>query len=357
MNRFLLVLLFSLSSLLAWPAEAQNPALLRISPAVGSLAVNQVLDLVVEIENVEDLYGFDVWVTYDPAVVEVVDANPSQDGIQASLGLLMDPGFVVLNIADNTVGRLQFAMTQLNPSEPKSGEGVLVVFKLRGKQAGSSALEIIRSDLSRRDGTAIPATTAGGQVTVSTAAGVQPATTSIPTQDPGTPLVAFTQPPLQAPATSTPAPVSAGQTPQETATPTPVVPTDTPLALAATALVETATTTSVTVAAALPTEASASLPTPEATEALPQDTPSVTAEPTVALAAVAATATSDGQGLAAATTSRSETSQSTDLRSGDAGRPERTLLVVGVVAVLLAAAIAGLIVIVLRRQRQEGMSG
>ena len=67
------------------------------------------------------LIRLDLALTFDPNVVEVVDADPNQAGVQAALGTFLDSGFVVLNAADNVTGTLRFAMTQLNPSQPKSG--------------------------------------------------------------------------------------------------------------------------------------------------------------------------------------------------------------------------------------------
>ena len=58
--------------------------------------------------------------------------------MQAAPGTFLDSGFVVLNAADNVTGTVRFAMTQLNPSLPKSGTGTLIVIGLRGKQASGS---------------------------------------------------------------------------------------------------------------------------------------------------------------------------------------------------------------------------
>jgi len=47
-------------------------------------------------------------------------------------------------------------MTQVNPSEPKSGSGVLIVLYAVGAAEGESILEVVRADLSTREGIAIP---------------------------------------------------------------------------------------------------------------------------------------------------------------------------------------------------------
>jgi hypothetical protein len=116
-------------------------------------------------------------------VVEVVDADPGQAGVQMALGTFLDSGFVVLNAADNVTGTVRFAMTQLNPSLPKSGTGALIVIRLRGKQvSGGTPLTLTHAQLAKRDGTALSTNLISGQVSV-VAAGTAPTGTPIPTQD------------------------------------------------------------------------------------------------------------------------------------------------------------------------------
>ncbi len=218
-----------------------------------------------------ELYGFDVTVTFDPQVVEVVDADPNLPGVQVAQGLFLDPGFAVINTADNTAGSAHFVMTQLNPSEAKSGTGSLIVVKLLGKQAGtSSALTVENPQLARRDGFMIPATPASGQVDV--IAGGGPTSTSMPTQGAGTPMATTTPEPTTLPGTATPKP---------------------------TALPATATT-----AVGSPTPTRTDLPTAKATP-LPSRTPAPDAT-------MAATATATGMPTGLITLPPGSTSLATD---------------------------------------------
>jgi hypothetical protein len=129
----------------------------------------------------------DIALTFDPNAVEIVDADPNQIGVQTALGTFLDSGFVVLNSVDNLAGTLRFAMTQLNPSLPKSGSGTLIVIRLRGKQvSGGSPLTLTKVQLAQRDGSGVSTNLISGQVSVTAAAGSAPTGTPIPTQGAGT---------------------------------------------------------------------------------------------------------------------------------------------------------------------------
>lgn len=212
-------------------AVSQTPVLVRVTPAQSQVVAGETVDVAVEVVEVQDLYAFDVALTFDPSVVEVVDADPNLPGVQVGLGLFLDAGFAIVNQADNVAGTAHLAMTQLNPSVPKSGTGALIVLRLLGKQAGTtSAIPIVLVQLARSDGTLIPtASPEGGMVDVIASGGGMPPATPIPTQGAGTPMATpeVTIPPL--PPTLTPTPHSPTDTPQPTVTNS-TVPTETPQA-------------------------------------------------------------------------------------------------------------------------------
>lgn len=180
---FTLVLLLAAAGVM--PAAAQTPrAELSIIPGEGQTVKGEILEVGVQIKNVTDLYGMDMTLNFDPAVVEVVDANPSLAGDQVSLGVFLEGGMAVINQADNAAGSVHFVMTQLNPAEPKSGSGNLLVIRFRGKQPGTSPVTLVDAQLATRDGESIDSSRQDGQIRV--AAQVSgPTATPIPVQDPG----------------------------------------------------------------------------------------------------------------------------------------------------------------------------
>ena len=140
------------------------------------------IEVPVEIRDVTDLYAIDIQITFDPAVVQVEDGDPNMDGVQPALGTFLDAGLTLFNEVDNENGLVRFVMTQANPSEAKSGGGVVLVLYLAGVQVGESDLEVTFLELSTRAGEAIPVEPVSGQVVVSADA-VTSDPASIPVQD------------------------------------------------------------------------------------------------------------------------------------------------------------------------------
>ena len=150
----------------------------------------ETIQVKIRINNVADLYGADVRLSFDPDVLEVVDADLGLDGIQLQNGgLLVPPLYYALNAADNTAGTIQYAITQLNPTLEVSGSGILAIIRLRAKSTGVSALHFTYSKLATRNGAALPATPVDGNV--STTAPTSP-TLSIARLDSATARLSWT---------------------------------------------------------------------------------------------------------------------------------------------------------------------
>jgi hypothetical protein len=144
----------------------EESAVLRVAPERVVLEKNQTRTIAIRVEDVSDLYGADIIVTFDPRVVRVIDADPAKAGVQVQQGPFLDPGFTVYNFADNEAGMVRFTMTQLNPSPAKSGNGVLFYIKLRAINPGRSAIKITKDDMATRDGVMIETSTVPGRVVV-----------------------------------------------------------------------------------------------------------------------------------------------------------------------------------------------
>jgi hypothetical protein len=200
-----LVVMFVLVLAKVPPAAAQESTTqIQLSSSPVDVGVGEVAQVAVEVRDARGLYGIDITVGFDPAIVEVIDADPRARGVQVAFGTFLDPGLVVRNVVDNEAGVAQFVMTQLNPSEPKSGSGTLIVLSLRGKQPGTAAIRLNPVQLAQRDGMALAATVVPGEVRVATQAVAGPTATPIPTQSAGTPV------PTMAPVTA----VAATATPE-----------------------------------------------------------------------------------------------------------------------------------------------
>jgi hypothetical protein len=104
----------------------------------------------VKIEDVQDLYGLQLDLYFDPTIVTVESIAP---------GDFLDAGFVLDPKIDVAAGKAFLAYTQLAPQPARSGSGTIAVLTLRQTScAGLSPLKLANVILSDRDGQAIPHT-------------------------------------------------------------------------------------------------------------------------------------------------------------------------------------------------------
>ncbi|HBA91728.1 MAG TPA: hypothetical protein DCZ08_08215 [Anaerolineaceae bacterium] len=178
---FILVLFsFALAGL--QPVRAQAGA--QIGVLQPLTAVSDVLiEVPIQVVDVTDLYAVDLELTFDPNVVTAEDADPTNPGVQLGIGSFLDAGLVLYNEVDNQQGIARFVMTQVNPSEPKSGSGIVVVLYLKGVQVGKSALLMTNVQLADRTGVEIPASGVNSTLTVA-ATGPTVSATAIPVVNP-----------------------------------------------------------------------------------------------------------------------------------------------------------------------------
>lgn len=195
----LITLLFTLFSLPGSPVLAAT-ANVKLHPAAASVQPGQTVNVSVLVENVTSLYGIEVHLTFDPALLEVVDANTATDGIQIAHGDFLSADFVAQNVADNVAGKIDYAISQMHPQTGKSGGGTIAIITFRGKAAGTSAINFTGVLLSDPTGGQIQATSANGSVTVG---GVAPTPTTPPPTATTPPPTTTTAPPTTQPGTCT----------------------------------------------------------------------------------------------------------------------------------------------------------
>ncbi len=141
-------------------------ARLHVSPQATRLKVGDITTLDLTIAQVRELYGIEVHLRFDAEALEVVDADPSQDGIQIEPGTLPTPDFVVQNQADNDTGTINYAVTQLPPRKPGEGAGVVARITLRAKQSSVSDIHFQEFLLADTNGSNIDAVSQDGQIRV-----------------------------------------------------------------------------------------------------------------------------------------------------------------------------------------------
>lgn len=133
-------------------ANYQENTLIEIRPASGAYDPGDEIEVQVWVVDVVDLYAADVQLSFDPAELAVIDAEvtPVND--------LLQPDFVVRELADNQTGLVWYAATQLNPTEPATGSGALFTFTFEVLSDGISDVIISEQILATRNADIIPAT-------------------------------------------------------------------------------------------------------------------------------------------------------------------------------------------------------
>ncbi|MBM3187602.1 MAG: hypothetical protein FJZ90_02650, partial [Chloroflexi bacterium] len=149
-----------------------------VSQTAACVDVGMTTTLAIYIDNVYNFGGYQMRVTFDPALLEVLDSvpdtggppgdmcAPKTEGVQLSLGQFLAPDCQIWNDVDNTTGVARLAIAQ-DPAKPGvSGSGVLAWITFKGLQAGISSITIESMILSEPIGIEIRANVISGTVYV-----------------------------------------------------------------------------------------------------------------------------------------------------------------------------------------------
>lgn len=144
-------------------AGPQAGVIIRCNPAAAITSDSTSLSTDLYVQDVVGLYGVDLRLNFDVSSVNVVDAAPGAPILPFST--FLKPDWILVNQADNVLGSVRYANTQLNPTPivcptvPCSGAVARV--NLRGLRAGEHTLtySTLWSVLKDVHGVTIPATT------------------------------------------------------------------------------------------------------------------------------------------------------------------------------------------------------
>jgi len=146
----------------AVPAEAEAGTVVRIDPASSALPIGETTVVNVRIDNVSELAGAEVHLTYDSSLLEVQ---------QIEAGGFPAADFVAQNKFGD--GKIDYAIAQMpKQHNPVSGSGIMLKITLKGKTDGASPLDFKGVILANPAGKAIPVGSQNGQIAVGT--GQQP---------------------------------------------------------------------------------------------------------------------------------------------------------------------------------------
>lgn len=140
LSRVLLITGASIATF-AVPAIA-SAATLSLSPTSGTHAVGATFDVKIQLDTGGvTTSGTDVYVRFDPNVLQVVDSNNSSTGVQVSPGTLYSQ--TSFNSTDNGAGKVSFSGSKSGGSSGYSGTGTLATIKFQAAaEADSTSVTI-----------------------------------------------------------------------------------------------------------------------------------------------------------------------------------------------------------------------
>ncbi|MGB1249327.1 MAG: cohesin domain-containing protein [Candidatus Promineifilaceae bacterium] len=114
-----------------------------------SFSIDEAFTIDLQIQDSLDVYGVEGHLTFDPAILEVVDMDTTIDGVQVQGGTFINPTdeyvFVLQNQADNIQGTIDYALALRNPAPAANGDGLLMSITFRPKAEGETNITIADS--------------------------------------------------------------------------------------------------------------------------------------------------------------------------------------------------------------------
>jgi hypothetical protein len=124
-------------------AEVIEPTVqVRLDAAYSRIDVGDLLTLTVRAGDLDQLYGFQWKLRFNPTVVQVVDQDAEVDGVQIipSLVFAGKNTITAANVADNALGEITYGETLFLETHGVDGEAVLGRIVFRAVAEGVSAL-------------------------------------------------------------------------------------------------------------------------------------------------------------------------------------------------------------------------
>jgi len=126
------------------PAAAQMGTVVRVDPAFLQVAPGTEFTLTIQIDDVVNLYAFDIRVSFPPDKLELVSA---------SRGDFLEGPFLGSITWDNYAGTVTAIVSQRDPAEPESGSGTLVVITFQAEAGHTLIAPVFIIPEARRSGT------------------------------------------------------------------------------------------------------------------------------------------------------------------------------------------------------------
>ncbi len=160
LNGFFTLILLGLLLCGPLPVVRAQGTVIYLNPGTATLEPGGTVTVNIAIDGVSNLYGAEVHLTYDPAILEVV-------GAKINPGSMLYSDIVVQNRVDAATGKIDYAIAQKAPHTPFNGNGVLASVTFRAKAVGTSAVNFTAAALADNNAAPLSATTRNSTYTVS----------------------------------------------------------------------------------------------------------------------------------------------------------------------------------------------
>ena len=185
----IIALLIVASLMVALPVQTvkAQTTTVEVSPQTSTPIVGQTLTISIQLNNVQNLYGIDLTLTWNPSLLSL-QANSNQTFLGVSSGVLNAPISVVLDSATQATGEFHLVATSVAPATGFSGSGTIATLKFTVTGAGQSSLTIASTLADYApSGTSEPITSndlSGTVDATSSSSSSSPTTSTTPTSSP-----------------------------------------------------------------------------------------------------------------------------------------------------------------------------
>lgn len=170
--KMILVIMITLPMIMI--AHCADPVI-HVSPSVQLVRFGEEFEVDINVDYVENIYGFEVWMSFDKNIL-----NASHIEERGFLNLMTT---IWYQEVDNTGGYVTIAVTSLRPAPAKSGGSPppLATVRFKAIGIGNSTLHLYKTKLVDNQTMAISHTATDGEVTVTGTIGHEVALTSVVT--------------------------------------------------------------------------------------------------------------------------------------------------------------------------------
>jgi LysM repeat protein len=135
------IVTFGETPTLAPEDEDAYPPSVYLNPSTVTLSVGETATLEVWAEGAGALQTIRLELSFAPDVVDIVDANPDQSGVQVATGDLMEPAQVTTNeVTVGETGRIVYEVRRGNEGNGE-GNGAVASITVRGRAEGGAPLQ------------------------------------------------------------------------------------------------------------------------------------------------------------------------------------------------------------------------